>query len=205
MNNFNSIFEELNKLYEEAPAKVTKKVTTDVAEACKNEKLAEATEDEIEIVDAEAPVEEVPAEEPVAEEARQIVIECSKCGALIVKDEADIVVDEESDLVNVEDKCEFCEESEGFKIIGVMTPYVAIEEEPVEEPVEEVADEEEAIEEEPVEDEEEFIDEELADVVQHAKELKELFDVDVRADGDNAPDVDDDGNDDDTDTREDLA
>ena len=91
--------------------------------------LGEAMEDEeIEIVDDEA-VEEVPIdEEPVEDELvedepRQVIIECSKCGALVIKDEADVVVDEESDLVNVEDECEYCEEANGYSIVGVVAPY----------------------------------------------------------------------------------
>ncbi len=94
-------------------------------------------DEEIEIVDDEAPVEEIAAEEPVAEESRQLICECDKCGALVVKDEADIVADEESDLVNVEDECQFCEEAKGFKIIGTMIPYEVAEAEVEEEPVEE--------------------------------------------------------------------
>lgn len=106
-----------------------------VEEPVSGEELVEAAEDEeIEIVDdddeeempedAETAVEAEVAEEPVVEEEpRQVIIECSKCGALVIKPEADIVVDEESDLVNVKDKCDFCEEKEGFKIVGIVMPY----------------------------------------------------------------------------------
>lgn len=152
--NFNSVFEELNKLYEEKPAKEEPKVADsekseeEVAEACteegcENKALTEAAdEEEIEIVDDEAAVEE-PAEEPVEPIARQLILECVKCGALVIKDEADVVVDEESDLVNAEDECEYCEEKEGYKIIGVVAPYEAIEV---------VDDEAEVADEEPVEE-----------------------------------------------------
>lgn len=118
MNNFVSVFEELNKLYEEEASTAKKE------EAPEKEELTEAAEDaEIEMVDDEAPAEtEVPAEED-EEEPRQIILECDKCGALVLRDEADVVIDEESDLVNVEDKCEFCEETAGYKIIGVVAPY----------------------------------------------------------------------------------
>ena len=135
--NFNNVFEELNKLYEEKPAQ---KPEDKVEEGCK-EKLAEAAEDEV-------PVEEVAAKDT---EARQLVLECTKCGALIVKDEADVVIDEATDLVNVEEACAYCEETGGYKIIGTMIPYEAteeVEEEPAEEEVEEAED----IEEEPVEE-----------------------------------------------------
>lgn len=61
------------------------------------------------------------------DEPRQIICECDKCGALVIKDEADLVVDENTDLVNVEEACKFCEEAAGFKIVGVVAPYEAAE------------------------------------------------------------------------------
>lgn len=124
--NFISTFDELNKLYEEKAEKVE--------EACTKEALTEETveEEEIEIVDDEAP-----ADEAVVEEPKQTILECSKCGALVIVDE--VVVDEESDLVNVADACKFCEEKEGYKIVGSVVPYISpdaeeyVEEAPVEE------------------------------------------------------------------------
>lgn len=86
----------------------------------------EAAEDvEIEIVnDDDIPSEEATKEATAEEEEpKQVILECSKCGALVLKDEADLVTDEESDLVNVEDECQFCEETKGFKIVGVVAPY----------------------------------------------------------------------------------
>ena len=183
MYNFISTFEELNKLYEEAPRVVSKKVDElysvlfddtqkftgtkeecenwlkdkkgplasrfkivpgaeiSVLEACTEEELTEAADDEeIEIVDDEVPVEEIAEEEPAADEPRQVIMECSKCGALVIKDEADVVADEESDLVNIEDECQYCEEAEGYKIIGTMIPY-EVAEVAEEAPVEEVPEE----------------------------------------------------------------
>ena len=171
--NFISTFEELNKLYEEAPQVVNKHVDDVYAvmfddqqkftgtkeecenwlksktgplaarfkivsgadvlvkESCAKEELTEAAEDEeIEIVDDEvvdeAPMDDIPVEEPVEElddEPKQLILECDKCGALVIKDEADIVTDEESDLVNIEEECKFCEETKGYKIIGTLLPY----------------------------------------------------------------------------------
>lgn len=118
-----------------------------------DESLTEAAEDE-EIEFAEEPV--APIDEPAEEvEPRQLILECSKCGAIVIKDEADVVVDEESDLVNVEDECGYCEEKEGYKIIGVVAPYEAAE-------VVENEVEAEVVEEEPVEE---------------AVEVKELLDI----------------------------
>lgn len=108
-----------------------------IQEACTKKAFTEAVEDEeIETGDDESATEEIPAEEPITEEEpRQVICECDKCGALVIKDEADIVVDEKTDLVNVEEECQFCEEAKGFKIIGVVAPYEATEKVPAEEPV----------------------------------------------------------------------
>lgn len=146
MNNFNSIFEELSKLYEEE-AKAEKKNLADVGsekattepveEAC-TKKLTEETEDDevVDIVDDEVLVEEEPIEEePIT---RQLALECTNCGAITIRDEADVKVDEETGLTNIEEPCEFCEEAGGRKIVGVVTPYEAAEEaEAVEEALEE--------------------------------------------------------------------
>ena len=166
--NFISAFNELEKLYEGVETEVEKEDPEETSEetvaeeACIKEELTEATEDEvaedeeIEIVDDEEPVDEIPAEEYVEEpaeesieegEPKQVIIECDKCGALVIVDETDVKVDEETDLVNVDTECKFCEEKVGYKILGSMVPYEATESE--EEPTEEA---EEPAAEEPVED-----------------------------------------------------
>lgn len=120
MYNFISTFDELNKLYEEVDVKKAEEVRAD--------ELAEAADEEIPVEEIPAE-EEAPIEEPVAEEEpRQLICECDKCGALVIKDEAGIVADEESDLVNIEEECQFCEEAKGFKIVGVVAPYEVAEE-----------------------------------------------------------------------------
>ena len=155
--NFQTILEELDRLYEEDRAKVEEEVVEETAEevveeeAVKEELTEEAMteaaddEEEIEIVEdeeaEEAPVEEVPAEEV------NLVLECANCGAIMVKAEADVVVDEETGMANVDEACQYCEAVDGHKILGVVAPYGA----DVEEPAEEVAEEPEA--EEVVEDE----------------------------------------------------
>ena len=140
-NNNATIVSDIEKFIEENQEKLWM-VSENIEEACDKKELTE--DEEFEIVDDEAPVEEMPTEEP-----KQTIIECSKCGALVIVDEVEI--DEESDLVNVKDECKFCEEKEGFKIVGSVVPYEAIE---VEEPAEgEVAEDEVA--------EDELIDEGL--------------------------------------------
>ena len=102
MNNFVSVFEELSKLYE-----------------------ADELEQDV-VVEDEAV--EVADEAPVAEGPKQLVLECSKCGAIIVKSEEDVVVDEATDLANVEDECSACEEAAGYKVLGELLPYGVAEE-----------------------------------------------------------------------------
>ena len=98
----------------------------DLAESLELTEAAE--EEEIEIVDDAVPAEEIPTEEPIDDEPRQLILECDKCGAIVIRDEDKVVVDEESDLANIEDECEFCEETKGYKIIGVVAPYEVVEE-----------------------------------------------------------------------------
>jgi hypothetical protein len=114
--NFISTFEELNKLYESV------ELETEIAE----EPITEAAEEEVvEIVEETEEAAEEAAEEPVESEPKQVVLECSNCGALVIKDEAEAEVDEETDLANIEEKCKFCDEANGFNIIGTFAPYDA--------------------------------------------------------------------------------
>jgi hypothetical protein len=85
----------------------------------KEEVLEEAVEDEV--VDEEIPAdEEIEVEDEAAD--TQLVLECSKCGALVIKPEAEVVTSDETDLVNAEETCQYCEEAEGYKVIGTFIP-----------------------------------------------------------------------------------
>ena len=116
--NFQTILEELDRIYEELPAEETFKKEVDevaeVSEAC-DKALTEDSDEEVLIDD-----------EPIVEEPKQLVLECSKCGALAIRAEADVKVDEETDLANVEDACQYCEETAGYKIIGIVAPFESI-------------------------------------------------------------------------------
>ncbi len=83
------------------------------------------------IIDDETEAKETAEAEEVEETdeaTKQVVLECSNCGALVIKEESDIKVDEETDLVNVEEECKFCEEADGYKIIGSLVSYEGAEE-----------------------------------------------------------------------------
>ena len=94
-----------------------------IEEAC-GKNLREDSDVEIEIVE---------------DEAKQVVLECKKCGALVVIDEADLKNSEDSNLVNIDDECKFCSEKEGYTIMGSLVPYENTEaEEAIEETEEEL-------------------------------------------------------------------
>lgn len=110
MNNFVSVFEELSKLYE-----------------------ADELEQDVAVEETDA---DVVDEAPAAEGPKQLVLECSKCGAVCVKSEDDVVIDETTDLANVEEECAACEEAAGYKVLGELLPYAVEEDEEIEESVE---------------------------------------------------------------------
>ena len=129
--NFQTILEELDKLYESDKQKVEAEELVEelpAEETPVEESLTEAAAADEEVaVDEEAEeepafVEEDPAEEAAPEEepvAQRLILECSNCGALMIKDEADVVVDAESDLANVEEACHYCEETAGYVFVPV--------------------------------------------------------------------------------------
>lgn len=71
----------------------------------------------------------------------KVIIACKICNTMQYEDPQDIVIDDESDYVNVGQECPSCSSTDGFKIIGQVAPYCANcddehKEEVTEEPVE---------------------------------------------------------------------
>ncbi len=138
--NFQSILEELDRLYEEDAKKLVDEESTD-KDSEENDEKEEITSDDKSLNESADEAEEVEDEEVEDEEIEivddeavetQFVLECTKCGAFAIK------VAEEASMVDLEETCQFCEESEGYKIIGTMLPYAdgaedGAEEEAVEE------------------------------------------------------------------------
>lgn len=97
----------------------------------KSGKAIEEAYDEDEDIDAvdEASADEdaVEVAEEAAEEAAdseaQFVLECSKCGGLIVKAAVECNVAEAESLINIGDTCQYCEAAEGYTILGTLVPY----------------------------------------------------------------------------------
>ena len=157
--NFQNVLEELDRLYEEEVKNISDEqdvpagecdTPDDGQEESKETALTEAVgeDDEIEVIDdEEGPVdtEEAPAEvvdapetDESAEEAQeeeaevQLVLECTNCGSIVVKSEASVTVDEETNLANITEACQYCEEAVGYRVLGMVVPYESDMAEPVE-------------------------------------------------------------------------
>jgi hypothetical protein len=131
------------------------KTIGDLANSLKEvkESLTESDEeilvDEEPIGDDEVTAAEEPVEDTETVDVNDYVLECSKCGALVIKAIKEVTEDEESGLANVGEECAYCEASDGFKILGTFAPYeeVASKEDSNDEDTIEVIDDEELIEE----------------------------------------------------------
>ena len=55
----------------------------------------------------------------------KVIISCKLCHDMQYKDPQDIVIDEESDYVNVGEECPSCSSVDGYKIVGQVAPYCA--------------------------------------------------------------------------------
>ena len=87
------------------------------------------------------------------------ILQCEICQSMIYKDPADVVIDEEAELANVDEICPFCQSQDGFKVIGEIKPFCGDEE--CEEKHEEDTEHKESTEDEEAKDEEEVKEETL--------------------------------------------
>ena len=55
----------------------------------------------------------------------KVIIACKICHGMQYKDPQDIVIDEESDYVNVGEECPACSSVDGYKVVGQVAPYCA--------------------------------------------------------------------------------
>ena len=93
----------------------------------------------------------------------KVILHCPVCNSMIYKDLEDIVKDDVEELVNIGEECPYCYTSEGFKVIGIVSPFEETSEK------EEQEDEEE----DPAEEEnepEEQVDEELTEEFEKVEE-----------------------------------
>lgn len=79
----------------------------------------------------------------------KVILHCPVCNSMIYKDLEDIVKDDVEELVNIGEECPYCYTSEGFKVIGIVSPFEETSEK----------DEEQEDEEDPAEEENELTEE----------------------------------------------
>ena len=107
----------------------------------------------------------------------KVILHCPVCNSMIYKDLEDIVKDDVEELVNIGEECPYCYTSEGFKVIGIVSPFEETSEE----------DEQEDEEEDPAEEEnepEEQVDEELTEEFEKVEVATENQKVTLDADDD---------------------
>ena len=125
------------------------------------------TDDAIEIIDPNIEEDGDIADSYVG----KIVIQCDTCNSLIYKDADEIIWDDASDLVNVDEECPVCKAMNGFIVIGQIQEYQKDEEEDIEDEDEiEVKDEDEV---DTIEkDDEDVIEDEDEDEVKDEEEVE---------------------------------
>ena len=106
----------------------------------------------------------------------KVILHCPVCNSMIYKDLEDIVKDDVEELVNIGEECPYCYTSEGFKVIGIVSPFEEEQEEEQEDETEDTAEEEE----EP----EEQVDEELTEEFEKVEVATENQKVTLDADDD---------------------
>lgn len=106
----------------------------------------------------------------------KVILHCPVCNSMIYKDLEDIEKSDDEELVNVGEECPYCYVSDGFKVIGIVSPFQEeAEEEPAEEETEvEVSDDSPELEDENVE---ESLDEDFEHVEVSTDEQKLVMDA----------------------------
>lgn len=108
----------------------------------------------------------------------KVILHCPVCNSMIYKDLEDIVKDDVEELVNIGEECPYCYTSDGFKVIGIVSPF----EETSEKEEEQEDDKEYPAEEE--EEPEEQVDEELTEEFEKVEVATENQKVTLDADDD---------------------
>lgn len=110
----------------------------------------------------------------------KVILHCPVCNSMIYKDLEDIEKDDDEELVNVGEECPYCYTSDGFEVIGIVSPF---KEESEKEEVE-ISDESEADENgegaEDVEVEDEVVEESIEESVgESISEYQKWVDFDM--------------------------
>lgn len=107
----------------------------------------------------------------------KVILHCPVCNSMVYKKLEDIVKDDVEELVNVGEECPYCYTSEGFKVIGIVSPFTEKPEEDTEGEEEETSDEEQAT-------ETETVDENLTEDVEQVEVTTDEQKVTLDADND---------------------
>lgn len=81
------------------------------------------------LADPDTPAQDVIDPEAETEDELQdtyigkVILHCPVCNSMIYKDLEDIVKDDVEELVNIGEECPYCYTSEGFKVIGIVSPF----------------------------------------------------------------------------------
>lgn len=108
----------------------------------------------------------------------KVILHCPVCNSMVYKKLEDIVKDDVEELVNVGEECPYCYTSEGFKVIGIVSPF----EEGKDEEDEQEDENEDSSEEEKVP--EEHVDEKLTEEFETVEVATEDQKVTLDADDD---------------------
>ena len=58
----------------------------------------------------------------------KVIIDCCVCHSLIYKAPEEVVIDEETDLANIDEECPYCHSTgDGYKVVGEVAPYNPID------------------------------------------------------------------------------
>ena len=184
-NYFKDAFQKLNLLEQDFDISV---------DAGKTDELAAFIADDREAV-PEEPVFDVSAEkedELQDSYVGKVIIECECCHSKFYKEPEDVIIDEETQLANIDEECPFCNAAMGYTVIGKIEPFD--EAEPTEDEVEvgeddvvEVEEPEEEVEET---EEEEEVHESLQNRIRRTHLLRESAndEFEIEPTGETAPD-----------------
>lgn len=68
--------------------------------------------------------EDVEEANAASDEVSSFVLECSKCGGILIKAESEVKIDDNVEAsIELDEPCQYCEASEGYTILGTLVPY----------------------------------------------------------------------------------
>ena len=53
----------------------------------------------------------------------KVILDCNVCHSKLYKDKADVVIDEEQQVANIDEECPYCYSTDGFKVVGQVAAY----------------------------------------------------------------------------------